>query len=255
MILRVIPLPTAPLSVEGHVCLALDVIRATTAAICLFDAGCSRLYLSSDQPDPAIVSGVLGPDCLLCAELADGSAPYGYHHEPSPASLSSLTLTNRPALLSTANGTPAIAAIAHAGARVVMLAALRNLSASVRCAVQHAQSHTSELSIVCAGRLRNTHLALEDLYCAGLMLQEILRVTGGQAILAKDDTAELAVRLANSFPSARAAMMASSTGQRFVEIGKEADVDICGEIDASETVPVLATNELKSSSPVELWND
>ncbi|TIP69627.1 MAG: 2-phosphosulfolactate phosphatase [Mesorhizobium sp.] len=170
MKIKVAFLPTSPLPIAGDVCIVVDVIRATTALVGLFDAGSDRVFVGGFRSDVTKARAAVGENGIICAELDDGSTPLGFDHEPSPSLLSRLDLSGRSAMLATANGTPAILAAVREGAALILLGSLRNLDAVTRRALAEASSRNADITIICSGQLRNSRVAIEDSYCAGLIV-------------------------------------------------------------------------------------
>lgn len=237
MQIKVAYLPTGPLSVRGDVCIVIDVIRATTAMVSLFDAGAGSVHVSASRSDFGRARAAVGADGIICAEQDDGSSPEGFDYEPSPSVLSGLTLGGRSAMLATANGTPAILAANREGASLILAGALRNLSAVTQRAYDEAKARGADITVVCSGQLRNTRIAIEDSYCAGLMVERLHQFSGGTMKI--EDSAALARGYAVSAPGALDVLIGSMTSQRFIAEGRRPDVEFCAIVDASDRVPVV----------------
>jgi len=253
MQIKVAFLPTGPLSVRGDVCIVIDVIRATTAMVSLFDAGAVSVYVGASRSDFDKARAAVGPSGIICAEQDDGSSPEGFDYEPSPSVLSGLSLRDRSAMLATANGTPAILAANREGASVILAGALRNLSAVTQRAYDEAKARGSDITVVCSGQLRNSRIAIEDSYCAGLMVERLHQLSGGMVDI--EDSAALARGFAASAPDAVDVLLGSMTSQRFIAQGRRADVEFCAIIDASERVPVVGEHGARDEYPVRVLND
>lgn len=238
MQIKVAYLPAAPLSVASDVCIVIDVIRATTAIIGLFDAGCERVFVSASRNDVAKARAAAGSTGAIFAEQDDGSSPDGYDHEPSPSLIARLDLAGRTAVLATANGTPAIVAANREGAALILVGSLRNLDAVARKAFDEAVCRGADITIICSGQLRNTRVAIEDAYCAGLMVEQLVQISGGT--VAVDDSATLARGFSLSGASATDVLLGSMTGQRFAAQGRQQDVEFCADLNVSQRVPVIA---------------
>lgn len=251
MELRVITLPIEPLDVRGDVCVVVDVVRATTALVSLFESGCRKVYLSRSRYDAATVGAAVEPGAFLTAEADDSSAAPGYECEPSPALLANLDLSGRTAVLATANGTPTASMVSSEGAHLVLFGALRNLSAVAQSAASEAASSGRALSIVCSGRLRNSRIALEDLYCAGALVDALVRAPGGQS-LELDDSAQAVLAVAGAYPEPYEALLGSRSGRHLVEQGKAHDLVIAAAVDATTIVPTLLVNGGRTQWPVEI---
>jgi phosphosulfolactate phosphohydrolase-like enzyme len=74
-------------------------------------------------------------------------------------------------------------------------------------------------------------LALDDAYCAG----RIAHALGGEPT----DSAQAAIRLAQSFPSALEGLGASRSAANLRKHGMEADVDVCARESVLDVVPRL----------------
>lgn len=217
--------PEAPLS--DRVALAVDVLRATTAAVAACEAGCRRLV---PVPDAAAAEALRdGPDTLLAGERG-GEAIAGFHLGNSPADFTPARVGGRTVVLTTTNGTAAM--LAAAGAPVVGLAALTNVTAAARWALLQGR----DVSILCAGD--NGAFALEDAVCAGLLVARLAEGAPGAA-LSEGATAALALgryyatrlgRLAEDSPWAR----------KLRRLGGAADVAACLRADVSLVVPAFA---------------
>lgn len=249
MKIKVAFLPNGPLAMAGDVCIVVDVIRATTAVIGLFDAGSDRVFVGGFRSDVAKARSAVGQNGVICAELDDGSTPLGFDHEPSPSLLSRLDLSGRSAMLATANGTPAILAAVREGAALVLLGSLRNLNAVARRALTEASSREADITIVCSGQLRNSRVAIEDSYCAGMIVSQLL--AKGDAI-ELDDSASLAHGFTISQNSAAKVLLASMTGRRFIGNCRQNDVEFCALINESTIVPVVAAQGEVADHPVYL---
>ncbi|TJV44586.1 MAG: 2-phosphosulfolactate phosphatase [Mesorhizobium sp.] len=220
------------------------------ALVGLFDAGSDRVFVGGFRSDVAKARAAVG-DGVICAELDDGSTPLGFDHEPSPSLLSRLDLSGRSAMLATANGTPAILAAVREGAASILIGSLRNLDAVARCALAEASSRNADITIICSGQLRNSRIAIEDSYCAGLIVSRF-------CALAKDDPVELddSASLAHGFTisqdSAVKVLLGSMTGRRFIGNCRQNDVEFCARINESTIVPVVAAHGEDSDHPVYL---
>ncbi|MER8843068.1 2-phosphosulfolactate phosphatase [Mesorhizobium sp. M0913] len=251
MKIKVALLPTNPLAIAGDVCIVVDVIRATTALVGLFDAGSERVFVGGFRSDVAKARAAVGENGVICAELDDGSTPLGFDHEPSPSLLSRLDLSGRSAMLATANGTPAILAAVREGAALVLIGSLRNLDAVARRALAEAPSREGDITIICSGQLRNSRIAIEDIYCAGMIVSRLCEfATEGAVEL--HDSASLAHGFTISQNSAVKVLLSSMTGRRFIGNCRQDDVEFCARINESTIVPVVTAHGEDCDHPVYL---
>lgn len=254
MRVKVAFLPAQVPGLHGDVCIVVDVIRASTAIVSLFEAGCSRVFVSRSRADATRARAKAGDDSVICAEQDDGSAPAGYDHEPSPSVLSALQLAGRSAVLATANGTPAILIAHREGAGCIMVGSLRNLDAVAALAYAEARARGADITVICSGQLRNSRVAIEDVYCAGAIAMRLQALADGDPVILDDDAA-IAHATASAATSPRDLLIGSMTGQRFIDLGKKADVVFCAETNVSTLVPLLVGPGQDVACPVHVLDD
>lgn len=215
----------------GDVCIAIDVLRATTTLAVLFGRGCPAVWLAGDVDTARRVGRETGR--LICGEQG-GLPPPGFDYGNSPLELSRVDLHGREVVFATTNGTGTLRACS-AGARV-FAGSFVNATATVQAALRALDEvgDDARLLIACAG----THgrFGLEDAACAGLLVRAI---AGARSDALLDDAAEGARRLYESFAGPYAAVRASSHAAALDEIGLGEDVAFCGQIDITGVVPEL----------------
>jgi len=220
-------LPDAPLS--GCVGLAVDVLRATTAAVAACDAGCRRLVPVPDAAAAEALAARDGADTVLAGERG-GEALAGFDLGNSPAEFTADRVGGRTVVLTTTNGTAAMLTAARAAA--AGLAALTNVTAAARWALEQGR----DVTILCAGD--NGAFSLEDTVCAGLLVARLLEAAP-DAVLS--DGAQAALGLGRHY-RARLERLAqdSGWGRKLERLGRAADLAWCLRADVSQVVPVFA---------------
>jgi len=216
--------PETPLS--GRAALVVDVLRATTAAVAACEAGCRRLV---PAPDAAAALALRdGPDTLLAGEQG-GEAIAGFHLGNSPAEFTRARVAGRTVVLTTTNGTAAM--LAAAGAAAVGLAALTNVTAAARWALEQGR----DVTILCAGD--NGAFSLEDAVCAGLLVARLAEASPGAVL---SEGAQAALGLGRHY-EARLGRLAedSGWGRKLERLGRAADLAWCLRADVSRAVPVF----------------
>ena len=215
----------------NDVCIAIDVLRATTTLAVLFGRGCTGVWLAADV-DAARLLG-LQSKRLICGE-AGGLPPPGFDHGNSPLEFSRLDLTGREIVFATTNGTGTLRACAPA--RHVFAGSFANATAAVQTASRAlgALEEPGRLLIACAGT--HGHFGVEDAACAGFMVRLLQRT---EPDTQADDAAEAARRLFESYGSPIDALLASEHARRLREIGLGDDVTFCAQLDVTGVVPEL----------------
>ena len=225
MRLRVDPLPAEGLAYPDVV-LVVDVIRATTTAAALLEAGAEALYLTAGLE---AARAFKDEDVVLSGEVG-GLRPPGFDLGNSPREALEAPVGGRIVVMSTTNGTKA----AHAAARTakhVLLASLFNAHAAARKALELA---TEEVAILCAGK--EGRVGLDDLYTAGV-LAEYLGLMGE---MEPEDGARIALSVKRAYQDPLEALSLSAAAQALKGVGLEADIPFCAQVAKSAAVPLLS---------------
>ena len=216
----------------NDVCIAIDVLRATTTLAVAFGRGCPGVWLASDVDQARSFGHETGR--LICGEQG-GLPPHGFDFGNSPLEFGRLDLTGRELVFATTNGTGTIRACAD-GARV-FAGAFVNATAAVQTALRALNElgdSGGRLLIAAAG----THgrFGIEDAACAGFMVRTALR-THPEAQM--DDSAVAAMRLFDSFTGPLDAVLTSEHARTLASLGMADDATFCGQLDVTGVVPEL----------------
>jgi 2-phosphosulfolactate phosphatase len=220
--------PAVP-AARPQVCVVVDVIRASTTLVTFVERGASRIYIASGI-EAARAGAAMVKGALMAGEL-DAVAPPGFDYGNSPVEASRAEVEGRPVIFATTNGTAAIRAVRALGP--VLVGALRNARAAAAEATAAALERGCDLTIVCAGR--EGSFGLDDAYCAGVLVERILRLATPHLT----DAAEAARRLERSAPDALELFTRTAAGQNVIRLGLGPDVDFCAQVDVSQAVPRL----------------
>jgi 2-phosphosulfolactate phosphatase len=225
-------------AVAGRVAVVIDVLRGTSTALALLEAGAAEVFLAADLDEARRLKAALG--ALLVGEEVGLTSPApGCDLSPSPVGLAAADLRGRRVVLCTTNGTLAAVRAHASGAPGVYLGCLANLGATAAAALAHAVRAGVDALVVCAGRRQARRPALDDTYTAGLVVQRLQRLAREAGVaLALEDGAVLAERLTGGFRSPLEALSASATGHMLRDDGLAADIDWCARIDWSRLAAV-----------------
>lgn len=216
----------------NDVCIAIDVLRATTTLAVLFGRACGGVWLAGDVDAARRIGQASGR--LICGEQG-GLPPPGFHFGNSPIELGQVDLAGREVVFATTNGTGTLRACA--AGRHVFAGAFVNATAVVQTAQRSLEALGDEggrLLIACAGT--RGEFGLEDAACGGLMVRLAQRSWPDAEL---DDAAEAARRLYESLGGPLEAVRASSHARGLVELGLGEDVLFCGQVDVTGVVPEL----------------
>jgi 2-phosphosulfolactate phosphatase len=223
---------------KASVCIVVDVLRASSACVAMFDAGaeCVAIAESTDQAR-ALRSHSL-PAALLCGEVG-GLPPEGFDYGNSPVEFASLDLSGSNLVLATSNGTRALHAVADAPA--VLVGCLQNRAAVCAAAIDAARRFSTGIVIICAGNEYGTSFSLDDAFTAGAMIDLLGERLGSGEELSYTDAAQVSRRLFLSYDcDATGAFRDSSHGRILLGLGFIPDLEWCGRMDASASVPFLS---------------
>ena len=216
---------------EGKVCAVIDTLRATSSIVTMFARGLDEL-LVAPSIEAAREIAAREEGMLLCGEQG-GLAPDGFDFGNSPAAFAEAELAGRRAVIATTNGTAALTEAARG--RATLVCALLNAGATSRALLAEARTCGADIAVVCAGSGKGTYFSLEDAFCAGALVAELL---------ACDDPPEpwssavAAARLYKSYEgTAAAAFRESDHGAGLAKLGFGRDLEFCARRDVFDVVP------------------
>jgi len=203
---------------RASACAVIDVIRATSTIVTALANGASGVQPVAEVAD-AFVLKALDSEAVLAGERKGQPLP-GFDLGNSPEDFTAERVSGRRVILTTTNGTQALAA--SCGARAVMTVGLLNLEAVAK--------RLRELGppwiIVCAGF--EGHFGYDDAIVAGA-LAEALDQDHAMVSLYRSVRRDLA-----------GGLLGSQAGQELVKVGLQKDVPFCARRDLFSIVPMLS---------------
>lgn len=198
-------------------CAVVDVIRATSTIVTALANGAASVQPVTTVEDAFALKA---KDTLsLLAGERGGKPVAGFDMGNSPEDFTAEKVKGRRIILTTTNGTQALAAC-H-GAREVMVAGLLNLNA----VATRMRGLGPPWMVVCAGC--NGQFGLDDAVVAGA-LADALETEHPFAHLYRSVKKELPQVLLNSM-----------AGQELAKVGLDRDIPFCAQMDLFSVVPVL----------------
>jgi 2-phosphosulfolactate phosphatase len=198
-------------------CVVIDVIRATSTLLVALANG-ARGVQPVAGVDEAFALKEKNPAALLAGERGGVALP-GFDLGNSPREMTAERVAGRDLIVTTTNGTQALAACR--GARAVMTAAFLNLDA----VAGRLRDIGPPWMILCAGY--EGAFGLDDAIVAGA-LADALDQDQALVHLYRSVRHELATTL-----------FRCSAGQELVKVGLEADIPLCAELNRFALVPTL----------------
>jgi 2-phosphosulfolactate phosphatase len=199
--------------------IVVDVLRATSTMCQALASGYERVLCCAEIDDARALAETEGPTKLAGERRLEHIEGFDFGNSPRELEGEAAAPT---LILTTTNGTRLLVAAAERYERVYV-GSLLNLDAVAAAARESGE----EVAVLCAGVLGE--LALCDAYCAG----RIAKAIDGDAT----DSAQAAIRIADSFPNALEGLGASRSAWNLRRHGMEADVDVCARESVLDVVP------------------
>ncbi len=220
----------AVLSERGLIAV-IDVLRATSTIATALAAGARRV-VPVESAEAALALRAAAADRLLAGERGAHPIP-GFDFGNSPAALLDLRVTGQELVLTTTNGSRALAWAGQQGPHFEVAAlALVNTGAVVRVIAERAPQ---SVYLLCSGT--EGRFSLDDAYVAGAAVEAL---QGGPlgARLILTDAAHAALAVYRSAPDRPFAVFAASAaGQNLLRKGYRADVEFCARRDVFDVAP------------------
>jgi len=213
-------------SIGDATVIVIDVVRATTTIIEALANGARAIYPTESTEDAVRLASSMGrEDTLLCGERK-GRKVEGFDLGNSPREFTADAVQNKKIVMTTTNGTRALAA-AQDGAKVLPCA-FTNLSA-----VASDVADDDHIVIICAGEA--DRFSLDDALCAGHLVQRIVG-EGDDAMHTFNDAARAVRALASARQPTKRFLGLTSGGAAVIGIGLADDLEICADVDRHSIV-------------------
>jgi 2-phosphosulfolactate phosphatase len=228
---------TGHTDLHGRVVLVVDVLRASTTIAAALANG-ARAVVPMEGVDEAIMRArsLERSEVLLAGERK--MAPIrGFDLGNSPRDFIPETVSGKTIVMTTTNGTAALAGTA--GADEVLVGSFANYSA-VLAWLRAAARGGKSITVLCAGS--NGRFALEDAICAGRFVRGVSR-RGIDPELG--DAAKIAAIIDRRMGGdLRAVLRNSEHGLALIQAGHGEDVTYCAAIDTHPVVPIYRDRQV-----------
>ena len=218
----------------------IDVLRATSTIVTALDNGASGIVPVREPEEAIVVMRRLGRErALLCGER-DSQLIAGFDLDNSPASYTRAVVADKTLVLTTTNGTRALAEAGNSKA-IVYCASLLNRAAIADALI----AAGGDALLLCSGN--EGALSFEDVLCAGAIVDAVSAYHKGVGL---SDAARAAAAVYTSNAKRVTTAVASGVhAKSLVAKGFAADVATCARLDVSRCVPRYADGMITSSSP------
>jgi len=216
--------------IEDSIVVIIDIFRATSS-ICYGIENGADAIIPVSQVEECAAYREMGLGYLLAAER-DGKVVDGFDFGNSPFSYTKQKVNGKTIVLTTTNGTHALHLSTKA--KRIIIGSFLNLTSV--CIWLKAQNQN--ILLVCAGWKNNFNL--EDTLFAGAITERLANYThtADDAAIAAADLYSLAKDDLNAY------LKKTSHSERLKQLGIEADIDFCLNVDVATAIPVLDGNRL-----------
>lgn len=212
----------------------IDAFRATTTIVTALAHQAIEVIPVNEPAEAIALSRSIGvEECIIGGEQK-GFKIDGFNLGNSPAEYSSDTIAGKKVILCTTNGTKAIKRAQ--GADEVLIGAFVNIQA----VINYLKPVNQDVLIVCAGREQN--VSMEDLTCAGMIIQGIIAADGRPEL---SDAAQVALFIAERARAELTEFLRNTEhGRYLVQIGMGNDVDDCTVLNKYSILPRFADGKI-----------
>ncbi len=207
---------------SNSVCMAIDVLRATSTMAAIFGSGVKNIIISQSK-DLAFKLKKWNNDFILCGEEG-GLIIDGFDYDNSPSAISKIDLTGKTVVMKTTNGTQSFKKARFAKAAFPV--ALLNLSYTVDCVLDYACKDKDDIVILCSGK--QGKIAYDDAITAGIVIKKIMEKVEDTEL---DDAGELVYNSASMEDSITDVFLKSSSGKSCADLNLREDLKYCSLID------------------------
>ena len=228
--------------VAGRVVVVIDVLRASTSiATALANGARAVIPVESTEEVVNRAKAFARSEVKLAGERQMRPIP-GFDLGNSPREFSREVVEGKTVLLSTTNGTAAIASLQ--GPRDVVIGSYVNFSA-VLAMVRAALRGGADIAILCAGR--DKQFSLEDAACAGRFAHHAMRRRTDVAV---NDAAFASMLIDRRYSDNLMRLFsASAHGRALSEAGYGDDLTDCAAIDSFPIIPIYQDRQITKLGP------
>ena len=217
-------------NIEGSIVVVIDIFRATSS-ICYGIENGAEAIIPVAKVEECAAYREMGLDYLLAAER-DGKVVDGFDFGNSPFSYTKEKVDGKTIVLTTTNGTHALHL--SISAKRIVIGSFLNLTALCNWL----KTQQEDILLVCAGWKNNFNL--EDTLFAGAVAHQL-----GAGEYKYDDAAIAALDLYTlAKENLDGYLKKTSHSERLKQLGIEADIAFCLNVDTTTAIPVLDGDKL-----------
>ena len=224
-------------SERGDVIIVIDVLRATTSIVTSLANGANSV-IPVQTLEEALQLRKEHPDYVLVGER-NGVKPRGFDFGNSPLSLNRKNVQNKNLVMATTNGTKAL--VQSKGSKWVIVGAFLNADAVAKKSVEIASNNEAGISFALSGE--ENHFDLEDLICAGAIIERLSR----KVVELSDKTLGALLAFNGSKQNLQENIRKSKHAQALLKIGFDKDIEFACQLDLYNIVPFYQNGAIQIS--------
>jgi len=234
-------IPNDCLEDDPSVYIVVDVIRATSTIVTLFEQECDRIFLTDSVDYVHAFHDTACERFLICAEDAVGRRLQGADFSPSLSEVhNNGSFVDKSVVIQTSNGTAALQKLARIGAEDIYIGSMLNLKAVTEAAIATALAKDRPITVVCAGRNAGKWITLDDVYCAAKILEHAMAFAEeAHILLTLFDSARIAHSQLRIYEDSVTALTQSASAENLRRIGMTGDIELCAKQDLSSLAPKI----------------
>jgi 2-phosphosulfolactate phosphatase len=214
---------------SGKAVAIIDVLRASTSMVAALEAGAKEIIPLASIEEATRLAETMGRETVVLCGERDGNKINGFDLGNSPLEFTPESVKGKSLLMSTTNGTVAVARAK--GAALITVACMTNANAAVAALAQA----SAEIILLCSGK--QGRASLEDLLCAGYMAK-LLNEQHPDATL--NDGARMARTVYEKHKAHLfKAVKEGEHGSYLAGLGFGPDIKYAAQTDTSGIVPVM----------------
>ena len=229
--------PSEVQALNNKVCVVVDVIRSTSTLPVIMSRNPGRVILTPTVQKAMKFASQQSEHPLLCGERG-GLVPEGFDYGNSPREYKGANLAGRTLVFTSSNGTRAIGDVGLASH--VLLGSFINASAVIDRSLELAYRQMLDIMFVCAGR--EEKFALDDAYCAGFLVSQLIQKIPSNESFVLGDGGQASLGIYGYYRAPQRLLENSGSGKSVIGIGLQEDLQFLLEVDSFDTVPALIHN-------------
>ena len=230
----------SPEALKGRRVVMVDVLRASTTIATALASGARAVIPATDTGEAGRLAANLDADYSLLGGERDGKPVAGFGAGNSPAEYGPEAVRGKTVVLTTTNGTRALAE-AKAGIEVAV-GGFVNAARAARFLAEGLERGEPG-TILCAGW--HGRVSLEDTLCAGLLVSRI--VSAAQAAALSDPSKMAYALYQGSQGDIKRALRSTEHARRLVALGMGDDIARCAAVDTLDVLPVQHDGRITAS--------